>query len=344
MIRLSSATQLLYTELLQQCAIALPSRRGVSFSTKTVKQNKYWYMEVVVGSGKKQYSLGRDTDDLRALIENQKALYQRSEPGEKQRQRLVAMLNSGGLVAPRASTGRVVELLSQSGVFLSGGTLVGSTAFSAYQGMLGIEWPVDITQTEDMDEASARSINVAIKEDAPDVRSVLLESELGFFEVPALSHKSPSTRFSIRGQAYVVDLVTPLHGPDSSDPVRLAHFNSYAHPLRFLDYLLEDVQIAVIPFRSGVLVNVPTPARFALHKLVVSQRRPPSQQTKANKDILQAEKVIEVLLEDRPGDLWLAFDAAQKQMPRKFMIQLEQGQRKLNERVGRQLIRSQQKG
>jgi len=324
MNRYPQVSQLLYAELLQQCAMALPSRRGVSFVTKSVAGNVYWYMEVVVGSGKKQYSLGRDSSELRALIERQKALYERAAPEQKQREKLVSMLVSSGLRAPGPSDGRVLELLAQSGAFLSGGILIGSHAFSAYQGMLGVEWPEPAMRTQDLDVGSLNSISVAIREDAPDVKSVLLDSGMGFFEVPGLDRKSPSTSFKIRGQEFHVDLLTPLHGPDSTTPVRLQHFNSYAHPVRFLDFLLEDAQIAVIPFRGGILVNVPLPARFAVHKLVVSQRRPVAQQSKASKDLAQAAMMIELLLEDRPGDLWLALDAA-KQMPTRFQHQLEQG-------------------
>ena len=43
--------------------------------------------------------------------------------------------------------------------------------------------------------------------------------------------------------------------------------------MRFLEYLLEDRQVAAIAFRSGILVNVPTPARFALHKLQALMQR-----------------------------------------------------------------------
>jgi len=330
--KLSPAVQLLYAELLQQCSMVLPSQRGVSFSTKTVNDKKYWYMEVVIGSGKKQYSLGRDTQELRSLIKKQKALFKQAVPDTQQREKLVAMLSSGGLYTPGASDGRVVELLSQAGVFLSGGVLIGSHAFNVYQGMLGVEWSSVLTQTQDMDLASQNHINVAISEDAPDVKSVLLDSGMGFFEVPALSRKSPSTSFKIRGQAFHVDLLTPLHGPDDNSPVKLKHFNSYAHPVRFLDFLLEDAQIAVIPFRAGVLVNVPSPARFAIHKLVVSQRRFAAQQVKANKDIMQAEMMLGVLLEDRPGDIWLVMDEVAK-MPEKFQQQLQQGLGKLDKDI-----------
>ena len=336
-IRLSQAVQLLYAELLQQVSMALPGQRGVSFSTKSVSNKKYWYMEVVVGSGKKQYSLGRDTQELRALIEKQKMLYKQAAPDIKQREKLVSMLVAGGLYVPNSSDGRVLELLSQSGVFLSGGVLVGSHAFNVYQGMLGVEWDTELIQTQDIDLASEKQINLAIREDAPDVKSVLLDSEMGFFEVPALNVKSPSTSFKIRGQLFHVDLLTPLLGSDNSTPVKLKHFKSYAHPVRFLDFLLDDAQIGVIPFRAGVLVNVPSPVRFAFHKLVISQRRPAAQHTKAKKDMMQAEMLLKVLLEDRPGDIGLICDELDN-MPEKFQQQLKQGMSNLSKNIQDRLL------
>ena len=41
MQRLPQATQLLYAELLQQCTIALPNQRGISFVSKTVSGHRY---------------------------------------------------------------------------------------------------------------------------------------------------------------------------------------------------------------------------------------------------------------------------------------------------------------
>ena len=329
MLRLPPTTQLLYAELLQQCAIALPNQRGISFVTKTVSGHRYWYLELVVGSTKRQYSLGRDTDELRTLIEKQKKLFSRATPDLKQREKLVAMFVSGGGFAPGGSDGRVLEVLAQAGTFLTGGVLVGSHAFNTYGNMLGVSWTSAAMQTQDMDPASLHQVEIAMRQDAPDVKTVLLESGMGFFEVPALNPKLPSTSFKLRGQEFKVDLLTPLEGPNTSKPVHLPHFKTFAHPMRFLEYLLDDSQDAVIPFRSGVLVNVPNPARFALHKLVVSQRRPVAQQTKVNKDIQQAEALLAVLLEDRPGDVWIALEAAQG-MPGKYQQQLAEGMRFLS--------------
>ena len=324
MQRLPQMTQLLYAELLQQCAIALPNKRGVSYASKTVSGHRYWYMELVVGSTQRQYSLGRDSAELRAQIDRQKALFAQATPDVKQREKLVAMLVSGGAFAPGGAEGRVLEVLAQAGAFLVGGVLVGSHAFNTYSNMLGVNWGSAAMQTQDMDLASHGQVEVAMRQDAPNVKSLLLEFGMGFFEVPALNRKSPSTCFKLRGKDFHVDLLTPLQGPNTGKPVHLPHFNSYAHPMRFLEYLLEDRQDAAVPFRSGVLVNVPDPARFALHKLVVSQRRPVAQQIKAKKDIQQASEILDVLLEDRPGDIWIALEAAHA-MPEKFQSQLAKG-------------------
>jgi hypothetical protein len=80
-----------------------------------------------------------------------------------------------------------------------------------------------------------------------------------------------------------------------------------AWPLPFLDYLIEEPVPAVILDSSPVLVRVPRPARFALHKLWTAAERPVSEQTKAAKDRTQAAALITVLAIERPADLREAF-------------------------------------
>ena len=77
-----------------------------------------------------------------------------------------------------------------------------------------------------------------------------------------------------------------------------------------MDYLLGDLQDAVILNGVGIPVRVPNPARFAVHKLCISQMRPVGMQTKINKDIAQAAFVIEVLAQDNPGSLSIAVSDA----------------------------------
>ena len=102
-----------------------------------------------------------------------------------------------------------------------------------------------------------------------------------------------------------------------AEPRFLPSFGLSATPLRHLDYLIADPQQAVIVGSDVVLVNLPSPARFALHKLWTSRHRSSAFQAKARKDEIQAKQLIEVLMEDRPDDLreaWpsLPSDAARR--------------------------------
>ncbi len=104
--------------------------------------------------------------------------------------------------------------------------------------------------------------------------------------------------------------MTPAGSKRTTAPVVIPRFNAAATPLPFLDFILEDAQPAALVDAGGVLVMVPSPARFALHKLLVSGDRPSAFQAKAEKDILQAGMLIDVLEDDRPGDLRRAWQAA----------------------------------
>jgi hypothetical protein len=54
-------------------------------------------------------------------------------------------------------------------------------------------------------------------------------------------------------------------------------------------------QAAVLHSAGAVLVNVPHPARYALHKLIVAGERPASRIAKSNKDVQQAAALLSVL-------------------------------------------------
>ena len=88
-----------------------------------------------------------------------------------------------------------------------------------------------------------------------------------------------------------------------------------AIPLRFLDYLIEEPLPAVALGRRPVLVRVPQPARYAVHKLIVAQERDRRFALKAQKDLEQSfdlQKVLETL---DPESLAEAFKDARKKGP-----------------------------
>jgi hypothetical protein len=100
--------------------------------------------------------------------------------------------------------------------------------------------------------------------------------------------------------------------PKRLESVRpLAALNVRAQALHHLNFLIDDPIAAAVPYRRGVLVQIPRPERFAIHKLIVADRRKDDPSSlKAVKDRAQAAYLIEALAEDRPDDLAEAYDDA----------------------------------
>jgi hypothetical protein len=314
--RLAESVQTLYAELLEQAIHAEAERAAAaaprgSFVAKTIRGVAYWYLQHQEGDRRRQRYLGRESPALLAWMEEAKELRARSTADAAARGRLASMLAAGGAARESATVVRVLELLAGAGVFRLGGVLVGTQAFAAYGNLLGARFSQQALRTQDVDIAQDRAIGIALAQgSAPaEVGESLQAAGLGFAPVPQLDPRQPSTSFKIRGRELRVDFLTPLAGPESSAPVYLPALGVSAHPLRFLDYLIESPVQAVVVGGSGVLVNLPDPARFALHKLWISGRRPVSEQVKAAKDLRQAGDLLELLLADRPGDVRLAWEA-----------------------------------
>lgn len=335
--RLPASAHTLYTELLDAMLRAAYSKRGISFHTKTVSGSEYWYLDFVIGPERRAFYVGPDTDDIRKRVEEAKSRWEADAPEAERRARLVSMIIAGGASTLPGRHARVLEALEQAGVFLVGGVVVGSHALALMANMLGVRWEKSALRTQDVDIAHDYQIKVTVPDIDVDIEEALVEADKGFFAVPALNPSHPSTSFKIRGADLSVDLLTPMRGKPDSTPRRIPALSAMAEPVRFLDYLLADTQPAAVPVRSGVLVNIPSPGRFALHKLVVSQRRAVAFAEKSRKDIVQAAAVLEVLFEDRPGDVHIAADAA-RQMPAKFMTQLAAGAQLLPETIRDELI------
>src|SRR5690606_21497589 len=76
--------------------------------------------------------------------------------------------------------------------------------------------------------------------------------------------------------------------------------------LKFLDFSLKEPIAAVSLYRSGVSIKIPSPQRYAQHKLIVSGLRTGAFQRKRQKDVDQAEWLIGELAVRRPFELWEA--------------------------------------
>jgi len=313
MRRLSPEIVTLYAELVDRITVVEAGRsighaRG-SFVTKTIKGNVYHYFQHTVPGGKlRQVYLGRKTPSLEDMV----ARFAREridvDAERASVMRLCALLRTGGAGVTDAVTSRVICALSDAGVFRLGGVLVGTHAFVVTTNMLGVHPEHSSLRTDDVDIAGERTLAVAVPEIDGDIPGALESLEMGFLPVPGLSPKEPATSFKVRGRFLRVDLLTPAWGAERG-AVLIPRFKAAAQPLRFLDYVLDETQSAALIDGGGVLVQVPQPARFALHKLLVAQSRVAAFQAKAGKDLRQAAQLIEILALDRPGDLSLAWDA-----------------------------------
>jgi hypothetical protein len=316
MTRQPAETQTLFAELSErlratEAARSFASLAG-SFSRKIVRDSDYWYFKTSEGAtGQKEYFIGPDNAETRSVMKAYASGRKEAEEATARIERLCAMLRQGGAMTTDTPSARVIAGLASAGVFRVGAVLVGTHAYIALGNLLGVRWDSAL-RTQDIDLAAATVLQVAVPQAEADLPKALDALNMGFLPVPGLNPKSPETSFKVRGQQLRVDLLTPALGSRSGKPVTIPRLKAAAQPLELLDYLLE-APIAVPLVNGGAtLVNVPDPARFALHKLLISGRRQVFEQAKAGKDRQQAGEIIETLYEDRRGDLRLAVDSLNK--------------------------------
>lgn len=315
--RLPLETQTLHAELLEHL-LGVHARRSFgrlsgSFVEKTIKGETYVYFQASQpGGSTKQFYLGRVTRELERLVAGFERDRSEVAPDLERVRRLSALVRAGGVATTDSPSARVIRALADAGMFAAGAVLVGTHAFVSLGNLLGVRWSVGGIRTHDVDLARAAQsdIDVAVPDAELDVPGVLDSLRMGFVPVPPLDPKQPSTSFKVRGQSLRVDLLCPKRRPGrETHPVFLPQFNAAAQPLDYLEYLLDSPERGLIVNGGAVLVNLPAPARFALHKLLVAQLRPAAMQAKAAKDLAQASDVLTALLEDRPGDVELAWTA-----------------------------------
>ncbi|MDQ6800473.1 MAG: GSU2403 family nucleotidyltransferase fold protein [Acidobacteriota bacterium] len=311
MRRLPETVQVLYAELLDQLRAAendLHLPIGGSLVSKTIGGRRYWYLQRDEKGRRTQTYLGVETPELLQHIDTAKG----QQVDLKRRRQLVSMLRAGGAASESPSFTSVLEVLADSFVFRLGGVLVGTQAFMCYANMLGVRFEAESLRTADIDVAENAKISVAVaREGSLDLLERLQLVEPRFAAVPELDPRDPSTSLKVRGSDLRVDFLTTTRRGVRTKPVPLPHLHVGAQPLEGLAYLIEKTTKAAVVGGGGILVNVPRPARYALHKLWVARNRPISDQTKARKDIAQAQQVIEVLLADRPDDVEEAVNAMQ---------------------------------
>lgn len=312
MQRQAIEVQTIYAELLEQLA-AHEARRTIGhlpggFVTKSLKGHDYYYFQYLEpGGSKRQVYIGRKDAALDALVRRYESERKGLAQDQASIQRLCGLLRAGGAMTTDAPSARVIRGLADAGVFRLGGVLVGTHAFVVLGNVLGVRWNGAGLRTRD-DLASERRISITVPGEGADIPGALESIEMGFLPTAGLDPTSPTTSFKVRGQGLRVDLLTPVPTMRRK-PILVHRFSAAARPLRFLDYVMEGAISAAVVHGGGVSVTVPDPTRFALHKLIVAGERPAYMHVKREKDLSQASQLLEVLADERPGDLVLAWEA-----------------------------------
>ncbi|HKO02196.1 MAG TPA: GSU2403 family nucleotidyltransferase fold protein [Thermoanaerobaculia bacterium] len=299
--RVAETTQTVYSELLDQLRSATVVPRSGSFVSKSIAGSTYWYVQRKDGARRRQIYLGPESPELLATIARAEEARDELADEESRRRELVAMLIAGGMAREHASIAGVLTTIADAGLFRAGAVLVGTHAFICIANMMGVRFDHQTLRTADVDLPEP-AISVGVGAIRVDILETLRASDPRFVAVPELDPRNPSTSFKVRGRDLRLNLLTP-GSRDGAKPVHLPQLNAAAQPLPGLEYLLAESTEAAVLAGAGILVQIPTPAAFALHKLWVAERRPVSEQQKARKDRRQAAQLIEVLAEDRPLDL-----------------------------------------
>jgi hypothetical protein len=306
---LPASAQTAYAQLFE-AALAADHVRSVadlsgSFASKTVKGRTYWYYQCTQPSGVlTQHYVGPDGPAVRKLIAGSKA------PGALAAlEPLVRVAQALGCATVIPKHERVLRRLAEYGFFRAGGILVGTHAFLAYGNMLGVAW----TQpglTHDIDFAHAgRALSLALPGTLEVKTGAAIDSlAMGFLPITQLAGKSGATFLNPKEPEFRLDFLTTRHR-GGEEPFHHPQLNVTLQPLPFMEFPLQHVEQAVVFSREkAVLVNVPDPARFALHKLIVYGERTGSYRAKAGKDLSQAASLLAYLWEHQRRTVVTALD------------------------------------
>jgi hypothetical protein len=327
------ATQTLFAELQDRsldAAFDTDFDAQGSFIKKRVKTEDYWYFQRWIDGKAQQKYVGpaRDPEVTRRV----ETFTTRIKSDFQQRREMVRALLAAGLPRPDPLTGNVVEALWKAGFFRLRGFLIGTVAYQCYAGLLGAKLGGPALRTQDADFAQHLAISRNLEDSIAPIKDVLGAIDPTFRAIPHQIDGRHTIAY-VNASGYRIEFLTPHRGSaDRVDkPVRMpALGGASAMPLRFLDFLIHEPTRSVLLHKAGIPVAVPSPQRYAVHKLIVAARRPVK--TKVAKDIAQASQLIAAMGKNHWLELSEAWIEAWERGP-KWRDALRQGRLMLSEKT-----------
>jgi hypothetical protein len=290
----------LYADLTQR--LALRDARPGSISTKTDKGKKYLYAVEKDGQARVQRYLGPAND---AAAQDAAEQVRRAEIEAKELRSTISALKQAKFPAPTIVQGRILEVLANAGLFERGLTLVGTVAYQTYAGVVGAHLGASSYVTNDIDLSVAEFVAADREED---IGAILKRADPRFEPHWHASDKLPRV---FKSPTFQVDVIT-RYGRGRKSPVLIADLGCAAVALVFQEYLVEDTLEVAALYGSGVLVRVPAPTNYAIHKLLVAQERGRTELAKRQKDLRQARELMDVLIENDDSSFQESLDATRE--------------------------------
>jgi hypothetical protein len=138
-------------------------------------------------------------------------------------------------------------------------------------------------KTRDLDFLVPKPSNIKKTIDIPE-----LLRDLGF----VVGFKGSKGYIKLQHPDLIVEFLVLEKGKGSDEPYSLPQLGVNAVGLRFLSFLSQNTILVRV---KNLIIKLPHPANFALHKLIISQRR--RNKEKAEKDNETARKILKALID-----------------------------------------------
>jgi hypothetical protein len=256
-----------------------------SIAARQIKGRAYLYLTTKDGATRRQKSLGPADDPQ--VHDTAKRIVAAAARARIMRTVVATLKQKARIPAPTLQMGKVLEVLANAGLFKRGMTLVGTAAYQTYPCILGFHLPDVSFITNDIDLSVAEFVAGDLDDD---LEAILQRAEPSFRPRWHPEDKLPKVFEADSGLR--VDMLTKA-GRGAASARKVEGLKCAAAALSFQEYLVEDTIETVCLYGRGVQVRVPTPLKYAVHKLIVARRR--KVLAKRSKDLTQAGVLLRLL-------------------------------------------------
>ena len=297
-------SQLFEEAVANECITLCPGIQG-SFTKENRRNSFYWYWVGRDNNAKaRRVYIGPDNKDTENLVAKLQTRKDRARQAIDSMKRTAAAYRGAGGQFNEPSHFKTIALLAQQNLFRKGVYIIGSQGFVSICNALGISADAAFLRAN---ESASQGLTIAI----PDVRHPILDIPVAlkkfdhnFLLIPELDEKNRGATLSTSLQINKtkIDFLTADRG--KVEPVYFEDLGIAAQPMRFMDFLLGGEALkGLFIGRYAIPVTLPNPARFAIHKLIISQERPYHLKIRSQKDITQAAILLECLIDEDTGQV-----------------------------------------